>query len=500
MILLGAVVLLPLLLVLTLWFYYYFHSERYLKNVPGPSALPIIGNIHQVGATEDALQTMVQFQKKYGRIFKMRTMFDVPSIVTSDPKLIEEILKSYQLLHKGVAYDFMHSWLGTGLLTSADEKWKKHRRMLTPAFHFKILEGFIDSFNQMGEILLKNLEREVGKPSFNVYPYIALYTLDVICSSSMGTNINAQEDSNSEYVHNVNEICRIISERSLSLLKSIPFLYTFTSDYKAERQVLEKLHQFTDSVIANRKKELLESNTDQDDEDSDFGIKKRLSFLDAMLKFKEDGKGISDEEIREEVDTFMFEGYDTTSSGITSILYCLSIYPEVQESVVEELNSILDSKSSEVNYQQLQEMKYLEVVIKECIRLYPPVPLIARRFGQDTEIDGYLFPKGADFNVFVYGIHRDPSLYPDPEKFDPERFSLENLCKRPPYAYIPFSAGPRNCIGQKYAMLEIKAVVSKILMKFELLPAIPEHTLQLTGFIVLKSKNGIRLRLKDRSF
>lgn len=490
----------PILLILILWFFFYFSSEKYLKKIPGPTPLPIIGNIHQLGTDAGGLDCIWRFHQKYGSIYKLRIMFDVANVIISDPKLAEEILKSYELLDKGATYEFFHRWLGTGLLTSTGKKWKERRRMLTPSFHFKILEGFIDTFNKYGNVLISKLESEVGKSSIDVYPYIVLYTLDIICASSMGTNINAQKDSDSAYVRSVEEMCRILTNRSLSIVKSIDFLYIFTEDYRIERKALRVLHKFTDSVIAKRKEELARNDTtlDDDDDDSDLGIKKRLTFLDTILQYKEDGKGISDKEIREQVDTFMFAGHDTTSMGISGILYGLALNQSVQETVVEEINSVLCNKSTDANYQDLQDMKYLEMVIKECLRLYPPVPIIARRMPKDTAIGEYILPKGTDVSINIHSLHLDPTYFPNPEKFSPERFTREIQSTRPSHSFIPFSAGPRNCIGLKFAMLEMKAAVIKILKAFRVLPAIPEHIPQFGGLIVLKSENGVRIRLEKR--
>lgn len=498
MIVLGAIVFMPILLILILWFVFYFNSEKHLKKIPGPTPLPIIGNIHQVGAAADGLDCIWRFQQKYGKIYKVRTMFDIANVFISDPKIAEEILKSYELLDKGATYNFFHSWLGTGLLTSTGKKWKEHRRMLTPSFHFKILEGFIDSFNKYGNVLISKLEGEVGKSSFDVYPYVVLYTLDVICASSMGTNINAQKYSDSEYVQSVKEMCRIFSERATSIVKAIDFLYMFTEDYKIERKALRVLHKFTESVIAKRKEELARNDTTLDDDDSHLGIKKKLTFLDAILQYGREGKGISDQDIREEVDTFMFEGHDTTSTGISVILYGLAMNQTAQETVVEEINSILCDKSRDANYQDIQDMKYLDMVIKECLRLYPPVPLISRRMAKDTAIGGYTFPKGTEVTINIYSLNLDPTYFPNPEKFSPERFTTEIQSTRPVHSYIPFSAGPRNCIGQKFAMFEMKAAVIKILKAFRVLPAIPEHIPKFGGIIILKSGNGIRIRLEKR--
>lgn len=152
-------------------------------------------------------------------------------------------------------------------------------------------------------------------------------------------------------------------------------------------------------------------------------------------------------------------------------------------------------------FADIQEMKYLEKVIKEAQRLFPSVPLIARELFEDLELPGgYLVPKGTNFTLNIYSLHRDPKIWgSDPEKFDPEHFSPDAIQKRNPYCYVPFSAGARNCIGQKYAMLELKATLGKILRRFKLAPSPYEKDkVELAAELVLISTTGFHIRIESR--
>ncbi|KAF2888130.1 hypothetical protein ILUMI_18043 [Ignelater luminosus] len=291
-------------------------------------------------------------------------------------------------------------------------------------------------------------------------------------------------------------------ERVTSPIKCRESLYHLSLDYQKERKALKVLHTYTNSVIASRKKELQNYiKAEKEKNIDDCGIKKRKTFLDLLLQYRIDGQAISDEDIRQEVDTFMFEGHDTTSSGISFLLYSIANHASVQERVVEELRTLFhDDKTRSATYRDLQEMKYLEMVIKESLRLYPPVPIYGRNIHEDIEYDGTVLPKNISLTINAFGIHRSSQIYPEPDKFDPERFTAENQAKRSPYAYIPFSAGPRNCIGQRFAMLEMKSVVSKVLRHYELLPSIPESKPALVGETILKSSTGVHIRLKHREF
>lgn len=155
-----------------------------------------------------------------------------------------------------------------------------------------------------------------------------------------------------------------------------------------------------------------------------------------------------------------------------------------------------DSKRA-LTHQDLQNMKYLEMVAKETMRLYPSVPIIIRKFKEDKHYNGTNIPTGLNIIILLYKIMRDPNYFPDPDKFDPERFSSLNEVGRPPFSYIPFSGGPRNCIGQKFAMLEIKATISKLLRNYEIQP-VPGYKPDLFLDLIYKAKNGILVRLKKR--
>lgn len=485
-------------LLIAWWYIEWFKCNTYLAKYTGPRPLPLVGNAFLIRCTTEIVATFLDLQKIHGDVFKIM-LGNRPRLVISDHKAAEFLLGSTNILEKSYEYKFLHPWLGTGLLTSSNAKWKQQRKLITPTFHFQILEQFIGIFESQSDVLVKKLNKELGEKPFDIFPYITLCALDVICEAAMGTSVNAQSESDSEYVHNVKEMCRIAVDRAFSPTKMWDFLYPFSKDYYKQKKALSVLHGYTNYVIIKRREELANSNNTANNDD-ETGIKKRLAFLDLLLQCTIDGQPLSNEIIREEVDTFMFEGHDTTTSGISFTLYLLSKHPEVQEKVVEELRGLFaDDKSRAPTYKDLQDMKYLDMVIKESMRLFPPVPIYGRILEEDVEFDGGVLPKGLSLTIFSYGLHRQSEIFSDPEKFIPERFSPENSAGRPPYAYVPFSAGPRNCIGQRFAVLELKSTVSKVLRHYELLPVL-EHEPVLTVEAILKSQNGLPISIKKRDF
>lgn len=195
-----------------------------------------------------------------------------------------------------------------------------------------------------------------------------------------------------------------------------------------------------------------------------------------------------------------FQGHDTTTSGISFTIYQLALNPHVQDKIYEEIVAVLgkNHKSVELTYQLLQEFKYLEMAIKEGLRLFPSVPFIGRNLVEDIELDGITLPAGQDILIPIYMIHRNPEVYPDPERYDPERFSDSAESKRGPYDYIPFSAGARNCIGQRFAMLEMKTALIKLISNYRILPGESLRELRVKTDLVIRPDAGVPIRLVDR--
>ncbi|CAO1443801.1 unnamed protein product [Diamesa hyperborea] len=455
---------------------------KLIDKIPGPPALPLIGEY---------------LLRIFNSIFKIQGISKAwigtkPYVLVSKPSAVEPILSSPKHIDKSSDYDYLRPWLGTGLLTSFGSKWHSRRKILTPAFHFKILEDFMDIFNEQSAIMVKKMAKEVNKDSFNIFPYVTLCTLDIVCETAMGRDINAQGDSESDYVKAVYQIGEIVLNRQAKFWLQPDLIFKFTKDYAKHENCIKILHGFSNRVILI------------DDEES-FGKKKRLAFLDLLITASGNGTVLTDEDIREEVDTFMFEGHDTTSAAVSWTLFLLGGHPDIQEKVFQEIDGILGGDRERApTMKELGEMKYLECCIKEGLRLYPSVPLIARHLNEDVYIPGednkagYIVPAGTTAMIVTYMLHRNPDVYAHPERYDPNRFLPENSHGRHPYAYIPFSAGPRNCIGQKFAILEEKAVISSVIRKYKIEAIDRREDLTLLGELILRPKDGLAVRITQR--
>ncbi|GAB0092199.1 Probable cytochrome P450 4s3 [Sergentomyia squamirostris] len=456
-------------------------------TLPGPP----ISDLVKKGKKEKVLPWLLECRKKYGPRFVIWFAKDLVLFLTT-PEDIKVVLSSQDLISKSGNYRILQDWLGEGLLTATGSKWHKNRKLLTPAFHFNILKQFQTAMDDCSNILVKKFGKVADGKTVDIYPYITLYALDVICETAMGIKKNAQENSDSEYVRAVKKICEILHRRSFSMIFRMQFFFNLSSYKKIQDETLEVLHKETRRVIQLRRKALesLDINTSEvlNEASSMLGMKKRLAFLDMLLIAQREGKDLTDEHIREEVDTFMFEGHDTTSSAIAFTIYLLSHHPKEQELAYQESLEFEDRES--------ETMKYLEGVIKESLRLYPSVPFYSRLIQEPVKINDIVVPPGVSLSIQAYLLHRDPEIFPNPDIFNPERFiGNDNLH---PYAYVPFSAGPRNCIGQKFAMLEMKKTVAKVLRHFEFLP-VDTYKPILLPELIIKSENGVQVRMKKRT-
>ncbi|CAG9771770.1 unnamed protein product [Ceutorhynchus assimilis] len=490
------------LAVVLLSFLAYFYSDvirarRKCDWLPHAPRIPFLGCVLEFGALTEIFNTLTRLTNNSKKMVYVE-LGNKWTIFVKNYDLTEFILSSSStnILNKSIDYDNFLPWLGTGLLIAPGPKWRKRRKIITPAFHFSILEQFVDIFESNLQVLIKILEKEaMDKPGIDIYEYVTACALDTICETAMGVRIESQNNKNQDYVFAVKDFSRIAMARGFSIWKGKDILFKLTKDYKKQEENLKIMHGFTNSVIKKRKEELQNNkNLEQLEEDS-LGRKRKLAFLDLLLNCTVDGQPLSQEDIEEEVNTFMFEGHDTTASAISSALFLLANHPDVQKKVRDEQREIFgENRDRPVTFQDFRDMKYLELVIKETVRMYPSVPLIGRLATGNIDYKGHIIPKGSMITLFIYGINRDPDYYEKPEEFNPERF-LDSTGKLP-YSYIPFSAGPRNCIGQRFAVLEMKSVISGIIKNFELYPTDPPHKMVVSPEAVLKSVNGVMVRIQ----
>uniref|UniRef100_A0AAG5D6J3 Cytochrome P450 n=1 Tax=Anopheles atroparvus TaxID=41427 RepID=A0AAG5D6J3_ANOAO len=474
------------------------------KKYPGPRAFPVLGNAHNLlfNDQQRTFQLPRTWAKRYGDTYRIlvRGLLNLNAIQAKD---VEPLLSSPKLIDKGVIYTLLHNFLGIGLLNSTGPKWQHRRRILTPAFHFNILPSFLLTFQEESRRLIAQLGQFADKGTpVALQPVATKFTLNTICETAMGVKLDSMTMAN-EYRSRIEGIGTMLLQRLMNPWLFEEFTYKLSGLQAKFIKLLQPVHAFTRSIIQQRR-ELFHQNVrnlgDFSEENIYTNIKQRYAMLDTLLA-AEAKEQIDEDGIREEVDTFMFEGHDTTSAAIIFTLLLIAHSPEVQQRLYEELQEVAAQRTDpdeEFTQRDYSELKYMDLVLKESLRLYPPVPFISRNISEDTWFGDRLVPKDTLFNVHIFDLHRDPAVFPEPERFDPDRFLPENVERRSPYAYVPFSAGPRNCIGQRFAILELKTVLAAILRHFRVLPVTTREEIVFVADLILRTRDPIMVRFEHR--
>lgn len=550
----STTILLSLLVpVFILWYINFRIGRRRLyelaEKIPGPVGLPFLGNAYEFyGSSHDIFDRVYRKSFDFGSTVKMwigPRLF----VFLTDPRDIELILGSHVHIDKSYEYRFFKPWLGNGLLISTGDTWRTHRKIIAPTFHLNVLKSFLSLFNANSRAVVEKMRKENGK-EFDCHDYMSECTVEILLETAMGVNKKTQ-DSGYQYAKAVMQMCDILHIRQTKIWLRPEIIFQLTNYGKLQVKLLDIIHSLTKKVLKKKKEDYLinknnlttskqpivtssaskpstekdqqpkkETKTestanestnfsfgqssglkdDLDVDDNDVGEKKRLAFLDYMIESSQNGVVLSDDEIKEEVDTIMFEGHDTTAAGSSFFLCMMAARPDIQEKVVEELDQIFGDSDRDCTFQDTLEMKYLERCIMETLRMYPPVPVIARELREELPLVSadIKVPAGCTVIVGTFKLHRTESIYPDPDVFNPDNFLPEKSANRHYYSFIPFSAGPRSCVGRKYAMLKLKVILSTVLRNFKVCSGSTENNWQLQADIILKRTDGFKISLQPR--
>ncbi|XP_005176357.1 cytochrome P450 4g1-like [Musca domestica] len=501
---------------------------RLTANMPTPSKLPILGHAHFVLNLNNAeiMAKAIEYIDTPGGVLRIY-LGPVLIVALWNPADIEIVLSSSSHLEKSYEYKYFKPWFGDGLLISKGHHWQHHRRMIAPTFHQSILKSFIPTFVQHSKSLVHRMSLEAGK-EFDAHKYMSQVTVEILLATVMGVKKLPEPNKCLEYANAVLEMCDVIHKRQLKVFYRLDAMFKFSKLHEKGHKMLTTILDMTrrvveerqmnfnadsraifenDAEVAKRKEETIKAEGLRDDlddiDENDVGAKKRLALLDAMMEMTKNPEiEWTEKDIIDEVNTIMFEGHDTTSAASSFVLCILGNYQDIQEKVLAEQRAIFgDDFMRDCTFSDTLEMKYLERVIMETLRLYPPVPLIARRAEYDIKLASgpYSIPKGTTIAVMQYAVHRDPKSFPNPDTFDPDNFLPERMAKRHYYSFIPFSAGPRSCVGRKFAMLKLKVLLSTILRNFEVKCKLKEKDFRMQGDIILKMADGFNIMLEPRA-
>ncbi|XP_033370653.1 thromboxane-A synthase isoform X4 [Parus major] len=488
-----------------------YHSHPgFAGSIPGPAVL---------GFWESHTKLITEYGPVCG-YYIGRQMF----VVVSSPEMIKQILVTdFSNFTNRIKPNLISKPMLDSILCLRDDRWKYVRSLLTPAFSDTKLKEMTPLINQACDILLCNLKvyADSGK-AFDIQRCYNCFTLDVVGSVAFGTEVDSQKNPDDPFVKN----CRTFFEMSLFkplliLILSFPFimiplLRIFPNKKQKElngffiqtiKNAIVYRHQ---QDAAERRRDFLQWMLDAcDSADSLAAGCWDVPGPSAALRQDEAPpvgtapsekaqKTLTEDEIAGQAFLFLIAGYETTTSTLSFATYLLATNPECQEKVLREVDEFF-AKHMVPDYQNVQELPYLDMVIAETLRMYPPAFRFTREAAKDCVVLGQHIPAGAVIETAVGHLHHNPEFWPEPEKFIPERFTEEAKKERHPFAYLPFGAGPRGCIGMKMGLLETKMTLLRILQKFQF-KACPETEipLQLKSKATLGPKNGVYIMLESR--
>ncbi|XP_044261138.1 cytochrome P450 4C1-like [Tribolium madens] len=469
------------------WLYYYG------SKIDGPFGWPIIGSAHYfIGGQKVFYKRMIQVFGTRPSIFKFWLGKDL-LVVTSKPEDVEIVLNNSSCFGKPKFYDFAFKLFRNGLLIAPASIWRDRRRIINPTFNPKILNSFIEIFQKHANKLVCVLEASCGKESEDIFLKLFRCTFDIACETLADVDSDLIKGQD-EYLQTVIRMEDILAIRSLSYWLHPDFLWKRSTYGKEMEKASSEVFTFVKQIL-----DLKKSSEEFGIDDENSCKKKR--FLNHLLTTSETNSQIDQLAIEEEIQTILVTGSETTAITIGMVLIVLGIYPDIQENVTAELELVLGPDDREITLEDINKMEYLERVIKETLRVLPIVPIITRTVEQDVKLGSKTIPAGSFVLVPIASIGKKAELWKDPKKFNPDRFLPENNANRHRCSFIPFSYGPRNCIGFKYGMMSLKVLLATIIRKFDFKPSQYKRIedVRLVYGMVAKPKHGVKVKLEKKS-
>jgi cytochrome P450 len=446
-------------------------TSRQHSNAPGPPTLQFFLDLPRF--RKDPLGGFFNAALTYGDVVRYRGVWISHQL--SHPDHIQHVLQgNVANYRKGRGYKILKLSLGEGLLTSEGALWQRQRKMTQPSFQGQQVASFVPTMAENAAAMLRRWEINAKeKAVFDVVPDFMRLTLNIAAQVLFTTNLEADAES----IRRTLDIGRDYSvERAWSIFP--PPLSWPTKRNREYRGALANIHGIMDRIIAERRKETT-----------------RISDLLTMLMEArdEDGAPMSDKQLRDEVITLLTAGHETTTLALAWTCFLIATRPDVVERMTAEM-AFLNGRTPA--YDDLMKLRYSRMVVEESMRLYPPVWTLARTAVNEDEIGDYRISAGSEILIFPYITQRHPKWWQDPDVFRPERFAPENSAARPRYAYLPFGAGPRTCVGLNFAMTELLLVLTMLLQRFRLRLAINPALVRSDPSVTLQPRPGVPVMLE----
>ncbi|CAL8113624.1 unnamed protein product [Orchesella dallaii] len=475
-------------------------ASALLKHIDGPNPIPIFGNAFIYHRAAECLESfMVDCSRKYKNRMKIWALWK-PYVFLYNAADIKRVLQNTKFLDKGPEYKIF-TWIGEGLLTAKGDRWLKTRPIIDHSFHHRVLGSFQDTFNEKCMLLVDVLRKETQQSKqLNIFPHIFHCGFDIICETLMNTKMNTLEgvDENvySKHLDRAADFFHYRQWRPMTYNNPLgKLIWRLSRDGREEAKCLHILNEFSRNLLKTRRQARKEIGYEK-------SKNMNVPLIDLLLDYQEKNPGsFTDEQIRDEIDTFLTGGHGATTATTGFAVFIFGCYPEIQQRVYEELDTVFNGDPSKrLTNEDLNKLPYLDLCLKECLRMFPGVPFFPRELGSDLELaDGTIVPKDSIVIISPYLLHRNTEAHSEPYKFLPERHQRIEGVTKDPYNFIPFSAGPRYCIGKQFSLQETKTFLAYLLYNFRIEPVGKLTDLEILARVFLKSNNGIPVILHPRN-
>jgi cytochrome P450 len=425
---------------------------------------------------KDRIGMLRRMRQDHGAVVSVRTFGFLRAIFLTEPDLAHQVLvEEDDAFVKGFGLSFFgRPLLGNGLLTSEHEVHKRQRRMMSPAFAHKRIAEYATVIGQRAESTLAGWR---DGAAIDLSAEMMKFTLEVVGKTLFDAEVGSEAA----------EIGRAITEAMEFVIKrvsgSLPIPPSWpTPVNRRNKRAIARLDETIYRIIRERRADKVDRG--------DF-----LSML-LMAQDEDNGTGMTDKQVRDEAMTIFLAGHETTANALAWAFHLLARNPEARARLEREVDTALGGRTPTLA--DLAQMPYALAVFKETMRLYPPVYMVVRRAERAVTLGTYSIRKNDLVLVNIYGMHRLPEAFPDPDRFDPERFLPENEKRLPRNVFVPFSAGPRVCIGNHFALMEGQLALAAFTQRARLEPVQPGRTVEMEPLITLRPKGGMPMRVTRR--
>ncbi|XP_064212050.1 cytochrome P450 monooxygenase isoform X1 [Tribolium castaneum] len=473
------------------------HTYWSRRNLIAPKTTFFLGNskgiVTQKQSFGDFTVEMYEYIRKHNKPHGGFYLTLMPNYMPVDPEIIKHIMLNDfdHFVDRGIYYNEEVDPLSAHLFSLDGAKWRNLRIKLTPTFTSGKMKMMFDTLVKCSDQLLVEMNQTAGKAPVDAKNILARFTTDIIGSCAFGIECNSLKNPNDEFT----QYLKLFFVEGF--WQNLNGIITFVAPELAKKLNMKVVNP----VLSNFFMKVVEDTVNMRERNNIY----RKDFMHLLLQLKNRGELVDDDsilqnntdaenkevtltlnELAAQAFVFFLAGYETSSTTMTFCLYELASNPEIQDKLRAEINEVLQ-KHGKLTYDAIMEMRYMDKVVNETLRKYPPLPGLNRVCNKEYKVPGtdFVIEKGTKIWIPVLGLHRDPEYFPNPEKFDPERFTEENKRQRHPYTYLPFGEGPRICIGLRFGMMQTKVGLSVLLKNYK---------------FSINSKTKLPLQLDPKSF